>query len=175
MNKSIRSALSLGVGLALVGAIAAAAPAQAATSTGVPPEVATAQASSVKSAAAQDSAAQDPAGQDPAGESYPVSGAVIGGLLYTRVQIDSKDGSGEKFVGNGGGVFTPGAGAFLGDLYTNDLARLYSDTTNFQVNATPVYTNINFFDSDANLLGSLHAGSVSTVVGVGGGTGNWSI
>ncbi len=108
-----------------------------------------------------------------ASASYPASGYITSAVFYTHLQVDAKDGSGKKFVGDGGGLFTPGAGALIGDIYTDDLARLYSSTVSFEVNATPVYTNINFFDANSNLLGSLHTGSVSTVAGVGGGTGSW--
>ncbi|GAA3596672.1 hypothetical protein GCM10022198_20770 [Klugiella xanthotipulae] len=121
------------------------------------------------------SAPAAPASDHPTKEaSIPAAGSIVGGLVYTRVQVDAKDGSKKSFVGNGGGLFTPGAGAVIGTLYTDDLARLYADTVSFQVNAAAAYTNVNFFDADSHLLGHLQAGSLSTVVGIGGGTGSWA-
>jgi Rhodococcus equi virulence-associated protein len=108
--------------------------------------------------------------------SYPISnGSIIGGVFYTRITCDiTVNGKNYAFVGNGGGLFTPGGGALLGDVYTDDAARLVASTVSFQVNATPVYVNVNFFDGSSNLLGNLQVGAVSTVVGTGGGSGSWS-
>jgi hypothetical protein len=108
--------------------------------------------------------------------SYPISnGSIIGGIFYTRITCDiDVNGKNYAFVGNGGGIFTPGGGALLGDIYTNDPVRLVTSTVSFQVNATPVYVNVNFFDDSSNLLGNLQVGAVSTVVGTGGGSGSWS-
>ena len=62
----------------------------------------------------------------------------------------------------------------IGDVYTNDLERLYSDTVSFEFQATPVYTSLLFFDKHSNLLGHFQAGSVSIVTGIGGGSGSWT-
>lgn len=106
---------------------------------------------------------------------YPISnGSIIGGVFYVRVTAAiTVNGRVYNFYGNGGGLFTPGGGALMGDIYTSDAVRLVTTTVSFQVNATPVYVNVNFFDNSSNLLGSLHTGAVSTVVGIGGGTGSW--
>jgi hypothetical protein len=40
---------------------------------------------------------------------------------------------GESFQGDAGGLSTPGAGARFGDVSTDNLARLYSDTRSFQL------------------------------------------
>lgn len=110
------------------------------------------------------------------GEShYPVTGSIIGGLVYSRVELSLKspDGKTHNFIGNAGGLFTAGAGALFGDLYTSDLDAVLKNTASISIIATPVYVNINFFDSHSTLLGNLHVGATSTVVGAGGGTGNW--
>ena len=60
-----------------------------------------------------------------------------------------------------------------GDVYTSDLSKMLSETKTFQINATPVYVNVNFFDGSSNLLGNFQSGAVSVVVGTGGGTGTW--
>jgi hypothetical protein len=80
---------------------------------------------------------------------------------------------GKSAEGHGGGLFTAGGGGSWGHLYTNDIDRLYRDTISFQVNATNVYINVNFFDANSNLLGNYHGGGIGTVVGVGGGTVRW--
>lgn len=107
---------------------------------------------------------------------YPISnGSIIGGIFYVRISAAIEvNGRLYNFFGNGGGLFTPGGGAVMGDIYTSDPVRLVTSTVSFQVNATPVYVNVNFFDNSSNLLGHLQAGAVSTVVGTGGGTGSWS-
>lgn len=104
--------------------------------------------------------------------SYPATGSVASMIFYLKFRVDVTNG--KSFDGNAGGVSSPGGGALYGDIYTDDINRLYSDTVSFQFNATPVYTNLNFFDSHSNFLGSFQSGSVSTVLGTGGGKGSWS-
>ena len=48
------------------------------------------------------------------------------------------------------------------------------EPTSFTFTATPVYTAFYFLDSGSTLLGHFQAGSVSTVIGGGGGSGKWS-
>lgn len=107
---------------------------------------------------------------------YPISnGSIIGGIFYARYTCDIVvNGKNYAGIGNGGGLFTPGGGALLGSVYTSDPVRLVTTTVSFQINATPVYVNINFFDNHSNLLGNLQVGAVSTVVGTGGGTASWT-
>jgi hypothetical protein len=104
--------------------------------------------------------------------SYAATGSVASLLFYLQFQVNIK--AGKSFNGKAGGISTPGGGALFGDVYTDDIDRLYSSTTSFQFNATPVYLNINFFDGHSNFLGHLQSGGISTVLGVGGGSGNWS-
>ncbi len=82
---------------------------------------------------------------------------------------------GQSFRGDAGGASTPGGGALFGNIYTDDIAALYANTVSFEFQSTPVYLSICFFDSDSHLLGTFQCGAISTVVGVGGGTGSWSI
>ena len=105
--------------------------------------------------------------------SYPANGSVASFIFYLKFQVTVKNG-GKTFNGNAGGISTPGGGALIGDVYTDDIARLYSETKSFEFNATPVYTSLLFFDGNSNLLGHFQAGAVSTVAGVGGGSGKWS-
>ena len=103
---------------------------------------------------------------------YSANGSVASMIFYLRYRVDVS--SGKTFEGQAGGISSPGGGALYGDIYTDDINRLYRDTVSFQFNATPVYTNLNFFDSHSNFLGSFQSGSVSTVLGTGGGKGSWS-
>jgi hypothetical protein len=103
---------------------------------------------------------------------YPAQGAIISAVFFVQVTFDITDG--KRFQGNGGGAFTPGGGALWGDVYTDDIDRLYREAKSFSVIATNAYVNVMIYDSSSNLLGHLEAGAVSTVTGFGGGTGGWS-
>ncbi|WAC01286.1 VapA/VapB family virulence-associated protein [Lacinutrix neustonica] len=105
-------------------------------------------------------------------QSYPANGSVASFIFYLKFQVNIT--GGKSFNGNAGGASTPGGGALIGDVYTSDINRLYKDTKSFQFNATPVYTSIIFFDGSSNVLGTFQAGAVSTVAGIGGGSGSWS-
>lgn len=105
-------------------------------------------------------------------KSYPATGSVASLIFYLKFQVNIT--GGKSFNGNAGGASTPGGGALIGDVYTSDLNRLYNDTKSFQFNATPVYTSIIFFDGSSNVLGTFQCGAVSTVAGIGGGSGSWS-
>lgn len=79
-----------------------------------------------------------------------------------------------QYVGHGGGLGSVGGAVFVGDIYTNDAERLYRETVSFQVNAASPYVNINFFNRNAENLGSLHAGGVGVCAFLGGGSGRWT-
>ncbi|HEY0603384.1 MAG TPA: VapA/VapB family virulence-associated protein [Herpetosiphonaceae bacterium] len=103
---------------------------------------------------------------------YAATGSVASLIFYLKFQVSIK--GGKTFNGNAGGASSPGGGALFGDVYTDDLDRLYRDTVSFEFNATPVYLSILFFDGNSNLLGHFQSGAVSTVLGIGGGKGEWS-
>ncbi len=104
---------------------------------------------------------------------YPANGSVASMIFYLKFQVTVKNG-GKTFDGNAGGVSSPGGGALFGDVYTDDINRLYRDTVKFEFQGTPVYLSILFFDKSNHLLGHFQAGAVSTVLGIGGGKGSWS-
>lgn len=106
--------------------------------------------------------------------SYPAKGSVASLIFYLKFQVKVSASGGKEFNGNAGGASTPGGGALFGDIYTDDLDALYSKTKSFEFQSTPVYLSILFFDGSSNLLGHFQCGAVSTVVGVGGGSGSWS-
>jgi len=103
---------------------------------------------------------------------YPANGSVASMIFYLKFQVQVK--GGETFNGDAGGLSTPGGGALFGDVYTDNLPALYANTVSFEFQGTPVYLSILFFDSNSNLLGHFQAGAVSTVTGIGGGSGRWS-
>ena len=107
-----------------------------------------------------------------ASTAYPAHGSVASLVFYLKVQVVINDG--KTFDGDAWGLAFPGGGALFGDVYTDDLNALYSNTVSFAITATPVYTAVYFFDGGSSLLGHFQAGSVSTVGGSGGGKGSWS-
>lgn len=104
-------------------------------------------------------------------QKYNAQCPIASAVFYVFVAPSIYDGKSAE--GHGGGLFTPGGGGSWGHVYTKDLERLYRDTISFQVNATAVYLNVNFFDGYSNLLGHYHGGGVGTVAGTGGGTIRW--
>ena len=104
---------------------------------------------------------------------FPANGSVASFIFYLEFQVKITSPGGKTFNGKAGGLTSPGGGALFGDVYTDDINRMYENTKSFQFNCTPVYTSLLFFDGQSNLLGHFQSGSVSTVLGVGGGTGSW--
>lgn len=98
------------------------------------------------------------------------NGSVASLIFYLRFHFDCEN---YGFNGSAGGISSPGGGALFGDLYIND-ESIFSDTVSFQFIATPVYLAILFFNSNSKLLGHAQFGSVSTVSGIGGGSGYWN-
>lgn len=102
------------------------------------------------------------------------SGHILTELFYTHVEVTTQYSTPvHKFSGDGGGMFSTGAGAFAGDIYTDDLNKLYRDTVSFQVNSTVVYLSVLFYDKNSHLLGHLQSGACSISIGIGGGKGSW--
>jgi hypothetical protein len=91
------------------------------------------------------------------------------GYSQCEIWIDT-DGGRWYFRGQGGGF--PGAGAYSGNLYTSDVAKLISSTTTCQIVSALFYVNITFWDAGSGNLGMYHGGGV----GAGGGllAGKWT-
>lgn len=103
---------------------------------------------------------------------YAAHGSVASMIFYFKCQVGNNDG--KTFDGNGGGGMTPGGAALFGNVYTDDIDRLYSATVSFAAEFTPAYGSVQFFDANHNLLGHFQSGGIGTVTGAGGGTGSWS-
>lgn len=104
--------------------------------------------------------------------SYQCNGSVVGVLFYFHFSGNVTNG--KTFTGNAGGIGSVGAGALMGDIYTNDLPGLYANTVAFQFTGTPVYFSIIFFDKNHNALGTWQCGAVSIVIGTGGGSASFA-
>lgn len=106
---------------------------------------------------------------------YSANGSVASMVFYLQFQVQmSINGVMYTFNGKGGGLSSPGGGALFGDVYTDNVQALIDNTVSFEFNCAFAYTSILFFDKNSNLLGSFQSGSVSTVAGVGGGSGEWT-
>jgi hypothetical protein len=109
-------------------------------------------------------------------DAFPANGELVSMIFYLKFKVwltNPEPGDRPTFNGSGGGISSPGGGALFGDVYTDDLGLLTSDTVSFEFNLTPAYSSLLFFDSDSHLLGNFESASVSTVLGVGGGSGSW--
>lgn len=104
---------------------------------------------------------------------YPATGSIESFIFRMKLRLGVKQ-DGKTFSGNASSIGTPGGGALFGDVYTDDIDRLYNDTVSFTFESTPVYLSMQFFDQNSRLLGHLQSGAVSTVAGAGGGRGSWS-
>ncbi|CAI0926721.1 VapA/VapB family virulence-associated protein [Serratia proteamaculans] len=94
-------------------------------------------------------------------------------IFYVGIKINLDDYP-WKFDGNAGGFGGfPGTYMSSGDLYSDDLEKLWNNTDSFMFIFTPVYSSIIFFDSSSNSLGSFNGGNLSFAAGTGGGTGSW--
>lgn len=107
---------------------------------------------------------------------YTAQGQIASVGPYTQVTVGVTPAPGMllSFLGHAGSLSTLGANGTWGDLYTDDLVRLYTDTVSFEFNTLVFYTNVNFFDASSNFLGAYHGGGVGIVTGIGGGTGTFS-
>lgn len=113
--------------------------------------------------------------------SYYATGKIASMVFYTKVSVEVKkpdDGSYRQgaFIGDAGGIALLGGGGLWGDVYTDNLERLYRDTVSFAFTATPVYTAVYFYNSESELLGHYQAGALSILnTGAGGGPGHWRV
>jgi len=100
----------------------------------------------------------------------PCIATLLSLVFYTRVQVGYP--AGKNFNGNAGGIAAIPGGTGGGDIYTDDLARLYNDTVSFTYVAAAVYLGIQFYDADHILLGHYEGGG-AYAPGGGAGTGQW--
>jgi Rhodococcus equi virulence-associated protein len=99
-------------------------------------------------------------------------------IFYVRVEVLIQDpaklSTAPVFGGDAGGIMPilP-IGGFAGDVYTEDVNRLFTKTRVFETQILVVYSSVVFFDENWNLLGHYQGGGASTNLGVAAGTGTW--
>ncbi len=104
-------------------------------------------------------------------QQWTVQGVLASALVYQRLKLNVE--GGETFEGYAGGLSFPGGAMVWGTLFTDNIQRLYDRTESFEFNAVGPYLNVNFFDGHSAILGHAQLGGVSSVIGIGGGTGTW--
>jgi hypothetical protein len=102
---------------------------------------------------------------------YPCIATIICLIFYMRVAIAIT--GGKSFSGNAGGICLPPGGTGGGQVYTNDINKLYKDTVSFALVTAAAYLHVTFYDKDSNILGTAECGGAYTA-GATGGTGSWS-
>ena len=102
---------------------------------------------------------------------YSTGGSVLCAVFYWRIWLTLR---GTNFYGNAGGIGGLGGGSTNGDIYTDDINKLFRETVSFQFNSAFVYLNVNFFNAHSQLLGNYQGGGVGICGGTGGGSGYWS-
>ncbi|HFK2635099.1 TPA: VapA/VapB family virulence-associated protein, partial [Escherichia coli] len=70
---------------------------------------------------------------------YPAKTTLASAIFYIKVDTQITSEGGKHFSGNAGGLSSPGGGVLFGDLYTDDLDDLYTNTVSFQITMTPVF------------------------------------
>lgn len=96
-------------------------------------------------------------------------------IFWIRVTVTDDD-TNRSFLGNAGGISSPGGGGGWGTIWATDdnFDRLYGATTGFEINMAVAYTSVVFFDDDGWTLGHIQTGSFSTAAGIAYGSGTWS-
>jgi hypothetical protein len=102
---------------------------------------------------------------------YPCITTIICLVFYERVAVAIT--GGKSFGGNAGGFCVIPGGTGGGNVYTDDINKLYNNTASFSLVLAAVYCNVIFYDSNSNVLGHAECGGAYTPGG-GGGTGSWS-
>jgi hypothetical protein len=108
--------------------------------------------------------------ETPTSSVYPANATFISLVFYINVVCNIN--GGKSFIGHAGGIGLPTGGSGLGNVFTNDLDRLYQRTDGFSFESAAGYFGIQFYDAQHNLLGHYDGGAIG-VAAVGGGQGSW--
>ena len=108
---------------------------------------------------------------------YKCDGEVVAAVFYAMVKVHvdkTPSNRGGNFTGHPGGIGI-GAGKFWGKLYTNDLEKVYAETTSFAFTftPTPIASAVYFHDKHNNTLGYVSCAGVMPILGGGSGSGKW--
>jgi hypothetical protein len=124
-------------------------------------------------ASAAEAAEAAPAAAAPAAAtSYPGHGSIASLIFGFKIQVELN--KGKQINGWAGGIGTPGGGFGFGDVYTDNINKLYSDTVAFSFVSAVAYFTVIFYDTHGNTLGSFQSGGLSTVAATGRGSAKWS-
>ncbi|WP_446471036.1 VapA/VapB family virulence-associated protein [Xenorhabdus stockiae] len=80
----------------------------------------------------------------------------------------------EVFDGDSWGLSSASIGSSAGIVFTSNLDKLFSDTTNFWFFGAGDYLTMSFYSEDGSFLGTFQGAALSMIVGGGYGSGNWS-
>lgn len=106
---------------------------------------------------------------------YPTTAGYYSVLFYYHVGVTFIPPTSHAFTGNGGGIGVPfPLSLSAGAVFTDDLPGLLANTVSFQFDGIPGAFNVNFFDNNSNLLGYFLGVGINLLLGVGGGSGDWS-
>lgn len=105
---------------------------------------------------------------------YGADITVQSAIFYQRLDAYIT-GYSDSFDGKCGGISGfPGSYSAAGNVYPDDLDKLFSETASVMFVFAVVYSSLIWFDSSHNLLGPFQGGGFSLLSGSGGGTGSWS-
>jgi len=97
---------------------------------------------------------------------------VIEGFVFA-FQVKTSIDSTKQFRGNGMGLGTAGAGTTWGTVYTDNLTKLYTATSRFELRSAPGYCGVLYYDANLNLLGYFSGGGLTLITGIFAGEGFW--
>jgi hypothetical protein len=106
-------------------------------------------------------------------QKIPASGAVAGALFWCKFTLECQKRSFDHSAWGGG---TLGGGFVWGDLYTDNLAKCFSDTRSFSLTVTGVAALATFHAADSTLLATFIGGGpiVPPLFFEGGSAGGWA-
>jgi len=111
----------------------------------------------------------------PSGGMYYHTLRIISFLFYQNIEVwgEITENVYWDFIGQAGGMSSPGMYGGFGNVYTDDIDKLHTNTkTFFMYSVVGVYSAIYFYDKDQNLLGHFQA-AFGALMGSLGGTGHW--
>ncbi|PHM58993.1 VapA/VapB family virulence-associated protein [Xenorhabdus sp. KK7.4] len=106
-------------------------------------------------------------------EGYQATVSYVGKFIKQIFNIVVEDHH-EVFRGESWGISSIGVGASEGWIWTDNLDKLFSDTTHFKFVGNSLVLGITFQSADLSPLGVFTGLGISLVTGIGSGSGNWS-
>lgn len=104
---------------------------------------------------------------------FPAKGLVTAATFFLRFHLEMLADH-MIFDGTAGGLGGMSPAMLVGDVYTNDLPKLYANTVKFGFQGTQLYISLQFYDANDRVLGVFQGAGGANVNGAGGGPGHWS-